>query len=80
MYKDIIFGNDSRICEGCLNELGEQGNIDECLYQERLKQQRVRSIRRTLANMVETYEVPIDGRTDEIIGSIVDNKYCREKF
>ena len=80
MYKDIIFGNDSRICEGCLNELVEQGNIDECLYQERLKQQRVRSIRRTLANMVEKYEVPIDGRTDEIIGSIVDNKYCRKKF
>ena len=28
-YKDIIFGKNSRICEGCLNELREQGTIHE---------------------------------------------------
>lgn len=31
-YKDIIFGNDSRICKGRLNELPEQGDIEECTY------------------------------------------------
>ena len=33
-----------------------------------------------LASTVEKIGVLIDGRTGEFIGSVVDNKYCREKF
>ena len=33
-YKDIVFGNVSRIYEECLKEFQEHGKIAECIYQE----------------------------------------------
>ena len=44
------------------------------------KEQQVRYIIGTLANTVKEDGVLIDGRTGEIIGSVGDNNYCREKF
>ena len=50
------------------------------MYQERLKEQRVQYICRTLANTVKEDGVLIEGRTGEIIGFVGDNKYCRDNF
>ena len=35
-YNDIIFENDSRICEGCLNELPKQQVINEKVQNQKL--------------------------------------------
>ena len=50
------------------------------MYQERLKEQRVQYICRTLPNTVKEDGVLTEGRTGKIIGSVGDNKYYRNNF
>lgn len=78
-YKDIIFGFDSRICGGCLEEPQEQID-DDRIYQERLKEWQVRDICLTLNNTVEEDGVLIVIRTSEVLGFLVDNEYYKNIF
>lgn len=78
-HMDIIFGNNSRMCKRCLNELWKQGKIEKCIYQERPKEHRVWDICCTLANAVEDDEMLMDQKTGEVINSVADT-YHKEKF
>lgn len=43
-YKDIIFGNSTRIYDECLYDRRGQGTVDKSMYHERLKKHRVQDI------------------------------------
>ena len=62
-YKDIIFGNRTRIYNGCLYEPQGQGAIDRCMYHERQKKHRVQDICPTLTKTAEEDGVLTDRRT-----------------
>lgn len=78
--KYIIFGNDIRICEGCLNELREQEKIAKGMYQERLMEDQITDICQTLANAVEKDWMLIDQKNGEVICSVVDKTNHEEKL
>ena len=77
-YKHVLFGNNSRICGGCLKELQEQ--IDDCIYQEGLTEQQVQPICSKSVNTVEDDAVLIDVRTTEAIGSFACNSHWKERL
>ena len=79
-YKDTIFGNHSSICERYLNELQEQGKINQCMRPEILKEYWVRDICNALVDAVEEDWMLIDRKTDGVIRSIVDNTYLKKRF
>ena len=69
-YKNIIFGNGSRICKGCLNELWKQQVVDEKLDDQKLSENAIRKLvwDSLWKNTVMDGEIMVDKRKVEVLG------------
>ena len=81
-YKEIIFGSDTPVCMGCLDELRKQKIIDQHVYDQRLINDTVGKLawEALQKNIVMNDDTMVDKRTCEVLDPEADFTYWKDKF
>ena len=81
-YTEIIFGSDTPVCMGCLDEIRRQQVIDQKIYDQRLMDDTVRQLAwdELQKNIVMGGDTMIDKETGEVLGPKVDSMYWKTKL
>ena len=81
-YKEIIFGSDTPVCMGCLDEIRKQQIIDQHVYDQKLMDDTTRNLawEGLQKNIVMDGDTMIDKKTDVVLGPEADSTFWKDKF